>query len=307
MVSCALLVGVAGCGDDSVGSTWQPEVVSEIQLDRTSLVVAVREYVQVTAHFRDAAGRTLVGVTGVTWVSGDPSIVAVDSGGRVSGVAFGGPVRVTVTSLEGVSAGFDVTVRPIPVAEPFVGVGRDSAIALSVALRDYLGATVSSLIPQWTSANPAIVSVQPDGRLFGANIGTTQVSTVVAGIALHTSVEVGVPHSADGVWSGTNPTGHSVTLVVLFGAARRFASALTFLGGCTVPYTADGFAPLVDGRFLLALPYGTSVTGSFAEGELTLTTSQIAPPASQLREWCPLLIQAIPIPPSEMLMVRSSG
>jgi len=92
--------------------------------------VATGQTVQLSATPTDANGNPLTGRV-ITWASSDNTIASVNGSGLVTGVAAGGPVRITATS-EGKSGTASITVRtassgPLPVFPGAMGFGTTTA------------------------------------------------------------------------------------------------------------------------------------------------------------------------------------
>lgn len=96
------------------GLTFTPIPVERVALDRTGLElgVGVEKVLKATVYPDNAADPS------VSWSSSDEAVATVSPEGRVTGVAVGSAV-ITVTTLDGgKTATCDVTVTPIPIAEP---------------------------------------------------------------------------------------------------------------------------------------------------------------------------------------------
>jgi len=111
------------------------------------------------------------------WSSETPEIVSVTQEGSVTGLKEGtGIIKVSSTDGGNVSATFEIEVkRIIPIEdvvvedeeELFLGKGQHSKLPITVVPAD---ATMTAL--EWSSANPEIVEITPDGMLTTKDYGT---------------------------------------------------------------------------------------------------------------------------------------
>jgi endoglucanase len=131
----------------------------------------------------------------VTWTSSNTAIATVSAAGVVTGVSAGGPVTITVKTVDG---GFTATsaVTVSTVAVTGVSVSPTTA-SVSVGATTTLTATVtpsnaSNKSVTWTSSNTAVATVSTSGVVTGVSIGsaTITVKTVSGGFTATSAITV---------------------------------------------------------------------------------------------------------------------
>ena len=306
LVALLLPFGFSSCsGTPDV--TIPAEVVATISLDRPSVTLAVREETALVPAFRDAVGKTLVGVTSSTWSSSDPSTVAVDQAGILKGIRFGGPVTITV-SKGSATASSTVTVAPLyqyPLQAQRLGV--DSAVSLAVRLTDFFGVTIGTENPSWTNSNPGVALLDATGVLTGVVPGLTNLTATYSGIPLTVSVEVGIPTLNDGKWTGTSPHHDVVTIEVVFGEVRSFDMPMSIgaNSGCVAPYSSHEHVPVIDNRFSMNLPYASTAAGQFGgSSSMSLSLSKVNVSKDSFSGSCGGLLNAPTYLPTVIAMTR---
>jgi len=181
------------CGGGSTGSrdTVARPTITTISVLPTELTLgALGATGQLDASARDQNGNTLLAQ--FTWSSSDTTVVTVDSEGLVTGLNNG---TATVTVRSGtVSNSVAVTVEQEPAS---IALSRDEAIL--TALDDVLqleasvfDANDNAMSPEvtWESSDPAVVSVDDDGRITSLANGTTTVTATVESISDSVTVTV---------------------------------------------------------------------------------------------------------------------
>jgi large repetitive protein len=149
-------------------------LVSRIELRPSEATVNLGDSLQLAATAYSCAG-ALNGVTTFAWRSANASIATVSPTGLVKSVTSGGPVAV-FAEAQGKQGSSAISTRPVPVervtvepATATVGVNRTSTLtvrAFDAQDREILGRPVT-----WSSANPAIVSVNQSGGITGVAPG----------------------------------------------------------------------------------------------------------------------------------------
>ncbi len=249
--------GVAGCFKDPVsGLRSGPTIVN---LDHTSIYVAVGDSTVVTATVTDNGGNVLP-ETDAVWTSGDPAVAVVrkDTTAVIPGDYFtrafirgvlstGGITNVTIQT-RGLTATVRVIVTPpqIPAAQHSLS-GGPSADTVIVPLQ--IGPPI---VPPDTVAYTAGDTLTINGTGF-LNFDTSKVAVYVAGVAgsfpgyvfakTPTQLQVGFLTGASGrVWVknllmvtgdtsvGTQPLDSLVTADSVLIARLRFKGAITQLG-----------------------------------------------------------------------------
>ncbi|HET8786656.1 MAG TPA: Ig-like domain-containing protein, partial [Candidatus Limnocylindrales bacterium] len=164
------------------------------------------ESVQLATVVKDAAGHVMA--PAVTWRSTDPALVSI-SNGKITGIAVtGSPVRIIASVAAGPSATIAdtllVTVGLATPARVTVTIDRspievtEDTWARAVVV-DGRGEVLTGRTITWTTSNPAIVGVQPNGIVFGSGPGTATVTATCG--SRSGSATITVRFSADPVAS----------------------------------------------------------------------------------------------------------
>lgn len=122
----AILLPLAGCGDDGSGTTAPPEV-AQVVLEAPLTELELGDSTQLAARVLGASGEELTGRT-AAWSSSNEAVLRVSQTGMVTGV---GPGSATITAtVEARSATVSLTRSPhrdpFPTAIPIVTAGRSS-------------------------------------------------------------------------------------------------------------------------------------------------------------------------------------
>lgn len=153
-----------------------PLLPESITLDRNTLSIKVGETSQLVAEVAPEGAKYEL-----EWSSSDPSVATVDGEGKVTGVYYGNAV-VTVKAGE-VSAECQVAVSKVPVES--VEIDRDEAEVLLnsiVKLNAVINpqdATDAVLV--WSSEDESVATVDNDGNVRGARLGTTKIIAEAGG------------------------------------------------------------------------------------------------------------------------------
>jgi uncharacterized protein YjdB len=160
--------------------------------------VQVGGTVQLTATPRDAAGNPLTGRT-VTWESSNPGVATVDANGRVTAVAPGtATIRATSEGRTGTSTITVTAPPPAPVAS--VGVSPPTGeldvggtLQLTATPRDAAGNPLTGRTVTWESSNPAVATVDANGRVTAVGPGTATIRATSEGQTGTATVTVRTP------------------------------------------------------------------------------------------------------------------
>ncbi|HEX7025102.1 MAG TPA: Ig-like domain-containing protein, partial [Gemmatimonadales bacterium] len=157
------------CGGDG-GGVAGVLVVSSVEVTPGITDVILGQTRQFTASPKTSGGIPVPGRS-VTWSSSDPLIASVSTGGLVTGVALGGPVRIRA-SVDGVIGDALVTVRPVPVDRVEVspssrGLLVGEAFRLTASAFDAANNPLPGRQFNWQSSAPTIAAVATDGLVFG--------------------------------------------------------------------------------------------------------------------------------------------
>jgi len=138
--------------------------------------------VQLTATPRDSAGNELFGRP-IQWVADNSYVAEVSGTGLVTGIAAGKTgIHATVGNRGGVA-----TIVVPPVAAVMVGAAT-TAIAVGHRLRavsivfDSMGNVPDWRAVTWSSANPNVAVVSPNGLVTGVSAGTVTITATSEGV-----------------------------------------------------------------------------------------------------------------------------
>ncbi len=197
-VITALAAGTVRITASSEGKTGTatftiiPIPVARVDLSPSPVSMLPGGTQQLTAVARSASGAILTGRT-VTWISGAPSVVTVNSNGLVSAVGNGTAFVLAV--IDDVTATVLVNVGPPSIAtitisptDPSVIVG--SGLQLTATLRDASGNALSGRIVTWASADESIAFVSSTGQVIGIKSGTVRITATSEGVSASTIVTV---------------------------------------------------------------------------------------------------------------------
>ena len=165
-------------------------------------VLEIGEAVSFTAEFQFADG-SYGPASDVVWSSSDGATAAVSREGVVTGVrpghAFVHVSALGLASYGGVTVvGPTVAVTLVP-DPPVILVGEEARWQLEA--RDAAGSLKYGKDGVWSSSDPGVVFVQPNGRILGISPGTATVSAVVEGITGSAELTVLGPLDLSGGWT----------------------------------------------------------------------------------------------------------
>jgi uncharacterized protein YjdB len=162
----------------SVPVSVEPGPATSITLLPVASSVRVGDSQQFTASLLDVGNNDLGPPAGPAWTSSDPSIATVDSNGLASGLSLG-VVDLRVEAL-GLTSSTPLQVL-LPLSETgfhvspeALSVRRDEAGQLSAQLVDDFG-NVSASAAGWTSRDEGVVTVDGNGVVMGARVGSAWV------------------------------------------------------------------------------------------------------------------------------------
>ncbi len=135
--------------------------ISTLTLNTDALAMEKGQITGLRATFNDKADNTLV-----KWRSDDESVARVDAIGRVSAVG-GGHTRVTVSSINGLTASAEVSVHvsgnAIRITPGDIVVGSGAYLRLDTY---YLPSDTTDEVVGWSSSDEDVLRVQEDGTLY---------------------------------------------------------------------------------------------------------------------------------------------
>ena len=162
-----------------------------VSLAMTTLSIYPGDFVKIDAEVTPSNATS----TYKTWTSSDTKVASVDGWGRVYGVAPGSCVITAKTASGGHTASCNVTVKPIietavSIDPAEATVYYDEFITLTATVEP---SNASYKTVTWTSANPAIASVDDAGKVKGVDLGTTTITaTTTNGLTATCKVTVTV-------------------------------------------------------------------------------------------------------------------
>ncbi|MCY3547867.1 MAG: M60 family metallopeptidase [Gemmatimonadetes bacterium] len=178
-VFAALLVG---CGGDTVVPTPPPDPARPTTVTVTPAsaeLTALGATAQLSAEVRDQNGRTMAGAA-VAWASNAPSVAAVDPSGLVTAVGNG---AATITARAGSatgSAGISVeqVVTGVRVAFATVILEVGDTVRLEATAVDARDNAMPGGDFEWSSSDPTVATVDPEGLVQAARLGAATVTAV---------------------------------------------------------------------------------------------------------------------------------
>jgi len=277
MVAFAILLVVEACG-----SGFEPQPVARIDLSQTLLTVVLGDSVRLTASVQDNQGNPIADLA-PAWSSSNRSVADVSPTGMIRGVGIGD--ATIQAAAQGQTATAQVRVRalggtrfsivPSP-ATILVG----TTARMSALVHDAAGHSTDASVT-WSSSNPAVAAIGPDGDVTAVALGTTSISATGDGETVTAELAV----SATAVASvELTPSSTSVPLgnVVAFSAVAKDAAGNVLPGRIITYRTSDPRKAVVcaDG---LATGSGEGVVTIIAESEgqsdsstLTVTPAAVA-------------------------------
>ncbi len=168
-----LLLGIA-CGDgttDPAPPSSTP-VATWVELSQDAVTLtALGDTARLTVTVRDQNGAQMQAA--VAWSSGDTAVAVVDASGLVTAVATG---SATITATAGAASGdavaFVSQVVSSMVVEPAEGtIAQGDTLRLTATVLDSGGAAIPGVLVDWSSSDPEIVVVFPDGVVRGVAEG----------------------------------------------------------------------------------------------------------------------------------------
>ena len=122
-------------------------------------------------------------ITSVTWSTSTPSVITVDANGVVTGLSKG-TGRIKATANDGSRRSSEITVR---VEQQPTAITVNAARGTSVAAGDSISLTATVLPANannknvvWTSSDPAVASVNNNGRVTGVKRGSAVITCASA-------------------------------------------------------------------------------------------------------------------------------
>jgi uncharacterized protein YjdB len=171
-------------GTATITVTPLPAPVATVTVTPPSASVVSGSTEQFTATTSDSAGNVLSGRS-VAWSSDAPAVATVNARTGLVSAVSSGVATITATS-EGQSGTSTITVTPVPVASvsvtpPSASVVVGNTQQLTAVTKDSTGATLTGRTITWSSDNAAAASVDANGLVTAAGVGTATITATSEG------------------------------------------------------------------------------------------------------------------------------
>lgn len=265
-----LVALVASC-DNSVTATGSQ--VSSIEIAPASLALTPGTARALSVTVRDESGSLSEGQ--VFWSTHDPRIVTVSPQGIVTAVSAGS--TQVAASKGGKSALAPVTVSALPPALVRVTPTTSNVIigakaTLNAEVRDAGGSLMTGYTVTWSSASPAIATVNSGGVVTGVAVGNVVITAAAAGLngtAVVTVQPVPVASVAVAPSTGSVQVGKVIQLT----ATMRDAAGNVLTGRSVTWTSASASTATVAGAgAVTGLKKGTATISATSEGKTGTAT-----------------------------------
>ncbi len=168
------VLGCSGGGGDEPTGVGGVLVVSRVEIEGGNGVVLIGGTRQLQATPRTTTGIAVPGRT-ITWSSTTAARAQVSGTGLVTGVA---PGSVTITAeVDGVTGSITVDVRQVPVAAvqaiaSVMTLEAGQTTQLQALTLDSIGAALQGRPIAWSTSNPAVAAVSPQGLVTAVGAGS---------------------------------------------------------------------------------------------------------------------------------------
>lgn len=167
-------------GSASITVTLEPVATVAVTLAAQSLYVG--QTTQATAVTRAAGGNVLTGRT-ITWISSNPAVAEVSSGGVVT--AAGAGTTTILAFCESQFGSASITANPVPVASVSVTLASSIYIGqtagATAVMRDAAGNVLYGRSVTWSTSNAAVASASGAGLVAAVGVGTATISATSEG------------------------------------------------------------------------------------------------------------------------------
>ena len=288
------LTATVGGVDGTATITVTSVAVASVAVTPASASVVVGGTVQLAATARDAAGNVLTGRT-VSWSSATPGVATIDANGLVTAVSAG--TSVITATIDGVTASATITATAVPVASVSVSPGSaslttGSTVQLAATARDAAGNILTGRPVSWSSASPAVATVDGAGLATGVAPGSAVITASVGGVTATATLTVTlVPVASVSIAPGSASVAAGGT--VQLAATAKDASGNVLTGRTTSWSSATLAVATINSNGLVsAVSAGSSVItatidGISANATITVTnapviTASVSPASSTI-------------------------
>jgi len=250
--------------------------VATVQVTPSPATIAMGQSTPLSARLLDANGTVVPNaLTTIAWKVSDPTIAAVDSTGRVTGLAAGSTV-VTATTREGASGGTTLTVSapttPLVTVTPKTAtIPPGNTATLSAVVTN--GGTAPTV--SWATRDAAVASITPSGNNVVVTANAPGKTWVVATFGTGASAVRDSAAISVGIVFSPNPV-----TVAVGGSVQLTTSALGTVPGSTFslafrdPTLASYFPSTPTQGSITGKAAGTTyLIGTYTSGATVLTDS----------------------------------
>ena len=177
-IACLFALVLSSCGGSST------QVPASVTITPLTSSVSVRGQQAFTAVAKDTGGNVIAGAT-FTWMSSAPDIASINASGVATGVSPG-TAQILATSNAGTvkSNLATLTVTPvintITISPTSATIGVGGTQQFTATAYDINNNVVTTSF-QWTNANAAVASIDPNGVATGVSAGTTTITATASG------------------------------------------------------------------------------------------------------------------------------
>ncbi|MHB1194690.1 MAG: Ig-like domain-containing protein [Longimicrobiales bacterium] len=258
----ARITATSSSASDFVDVTVAQTVAKVLLTPQTKTFTSLGDTMTAVAALTDARGNILVAP--ITWLSTAPSVATVTTGGLITSVS-NGSTKVIATA-GAVADTVDVTVAQVaasvvvtPETLAFASFG-ETATPVAV-ISDARGNPMPSALVTWTSSNPSVATVGPDGLITAVTNGTARITATSGSASDYLDVTVT----------------QTVAKVLLTPQAKTFVSLGDTLTAVAVLTDARGSVMMAPITWLSTVPsVATVTTGGLIRSVGNGTTKVIA-------------------------------
>ena len=188
----ALVIASLGSLSDTAQVAVSQAVETLVVSPPSDTLVALGDTVRLNAELRDRNGSVIADAT-IAWASADGSVATVTSNGLVTAVANG-----TASVIASAGTASDTALIVVaqaaesilisPTADTLTALG--DTVQMSAVVRDRLGAVVEAPTVAWSTTDPSVLSINPEGLVTASGDGTAWIIAVTETVADTAQVHV---------------------------------------------------------------------------------------------------------------------